>query len=73
MIYVLIADKKIKLMESSPSRINDKICELKKKDPNTRFITKSYDKMDFENTFEGSRIVLRNYIEKSLIFGFEEL
>ena len=73
MIHVLIADKKIKLMSTSPASINDKICELKKKDPNTIFITKSYDKMDFENTFNGSRIVLRNYIEKCLIIGFEEL
>ena len=73
MIYVLIADKKIKLMEISPSRINDKICELKKKDPNTKFITKNYSTMDFENTFEGSRVVLRNYLEKCIIFGFEEL
>ena len=73
MIHVLIADKKIKLMSTSPASINDKICELKKKDPNTIFITKSYDKMDFENTFNGSRIVLRNYIEKCLICGFEEL
>ena len=73
MIHVLIANNKIKLMSSSPAKINDKICELKKKDPNTKFITKSYDKMDFENTFNGSRIVLRNYIEKGLIFGFEEL
>ena len=73
MIHVLIANGRIKLMSSSPAKINDKICELKKKDPNTIFITKSYDKMDFENTFNGSRIVLRNYIEKCLIFGFEEL
>ena len=73
MIYVLIANDKIKIMSSSSAKINDKICELKKKDPNTRFITKSYDKMDFNNTFEGSRIVLRDYIEKGLIFGFEEL
>ena len=51
-------------MSSSPAKINDKICELKKKDPNTKFVTKSYDKMDFENTFNGSRIVLSNYIEK---------
>ena len=73
MIHVLIADKKIKLMSSSPAKINDKICELKKKDHNTRFITKSYSTMDFNNTFEGSRVILRDYIEKSLIFGFEEL
>lgn len=73
MIYVLIANDKIKLMSSSPAKINDKICELKKKDHNTRFITKSYSTMDFNNTFEGSRIVLRDYIEKGLIFGFEEL
>ena len=73
MIHVLIANNKIKLMSSSPAKINDKICELKKKDPNTKFVTKSYDKMDFENTFNGSRIVLRNYIEKCLIIGFEEL
>ena len=73
MIYVLIANDKIKLMSSSPAKINDKICELKKKDHNTRFITKSYSTMDFNNTFEGSGIVLRDYIEKGLIFGFEEL
>ena len=73
MIHVLIANNKIKLMSSSPAKINDKICELKKKDPNTRFITKSYSTMDFNNTFEGSRVILRDYIEKSLIFGFEEL
>ena len=73
MIHVLIANNKIKLMSSSPAKINDKICELKKKYPNTKFITKSYDKMDFNNTFKGSRIVLRDYIEKGLIFGFEEL
>jgi hypothetical protein len=73
MIYVLIANNKIKLMSSSPAKINDKICELKKKYPNTKFTTKSYSTMDFNNTFEGSRIVLSDYIEKSLIFGFEEL
>lgn len=73
MIYVLIANDKIKIMSNSTTRINDKICELKKKDPNTRFITKSYSAMDFNNTFEGSRIVLRDYIEKSLILGWCEL
>ena len=46
MIHVLIANNKIKLMSRSPAKINDKICELKKKDPNTKFVTKSYDKMD---------------------------
>ena len=73
MIYVLIANDRIKLMSSSPAKINDKICELKKKDPNTIFITKSYSTMDFNNTFEGSRVILRNYIEKALICGFDEL
>ena len=73
MIHVLIADKKIRLMSTSPAKINDKLCELKKKNPNTKFITKNYSTMDFENTFEGSRIVLRNYLEKCIIFGFEEL
>jgi hypothetical protein len=73
MIHVLIANNKIKLMSSSPAKINDKICEIKKKNPKTVFITKSFNKIDFENSFNGSRIVLRDYIEKGLIFGFEEL
>ena len=67
MIHVLIANNKIKLMSSSPAKINDKICELKKKYPNTKFITKSYSTMDFNNSFEGSRIVLRDYIENSIL------
>ena len=73
MIHVLIANNKIKIMSNSTTRINDKICELKKNNPKTVFITKSFNKIDFENSFNGSRIVLRDYIEKSLIFGFEEL
>lgn len=73
MIHVLIANNKIKLMSSSPAKINDKICELKKNNPKTIFITKSFNKMDFENSFNGSRVVLRDYIEKGLILGWCEL
>ena len=67
MIYVLIANNKIKMINTSPVKINEKICEIKKDLPKTVFITKSFNKMDFENSFNGSRIVLRDYIEKSLI------
>ena len=67
MIHVLIANNKIKMINTSPVKINEKICEIKKDLPKTVFITKSFDKMDFENSFNGSRIVLRDYIEKSLI------
>ena len=67
MIYVLIANNKIKTIDTSPVKINEKICSLKKINPKTVFITKSFNKMDFENSFNGSRIVLREYIEKSLI------
>ena len=67
MIYVLIANNKIKMINTSTVKINEKICSIKKIDPKTVFITKSFDKMDFENSFNGSRIVLRDYIEKSLI------
>ena len=67
MIYVLIADNKIKMIDTSPVKINEKICSLKKINPKTIFITKSFNKMDFENSFNGSRVVLRDYIEKSLI------
>ena len=67
MIYVLIANNKIKMINTSPVKINEKICEIKKIDPKTIFITKSFNKMDFENSFNGSRIVLRDYIEKSLV------
>ena len=67
MIYVLIANNKIKMINTSTVKINEKICEIKKNNPKTIFITKSFNKMDFENSFNGSRIVLRDYIEKSLI------
>ena len=67
MIYVLIADNKIKMINTSPVKINEKICEIKKNNPKTIFITKSFNKMEFENSFNGSRIVLRDYIEKSLV------
>lgn len=73
MIYVLIANNKIKMINTSPVKINEKISEIKKNEPKTVFITKSFDKMDFENSFNGSRVVLRDYIEKSLIIGWEEL
>ena len=67
MIYALIANNKIKMINTSPVKINEKICEIKKNNPKTVFITKSFDKMDFENSFNGSRVVLRDYIEKSLV------
>ena len=67
MIYVLIANNKIKMINTSTVKINEKICEIKKNNPKTIFITKSFNKMDFENSFNGSRIFLRDYIEKSLI------
>ena len=67
MIHVLITDNKIKMINTSPVKINEKICEIKKDFPKTIFITKSFNKMDFENSFNGSRIVLRDYIEKSLV------
>jgi len=67
MIYVLIANNKIKMINTSPVKINEKICEIKKDFPKTVFITKSFNKMDFENSFNGSRVILRDYIEKSLI------
>ena len=67
MIHVLIANNKIKMINTSPVKINEKICEIKKNNPKTIFITKSFNKMDFENSFNGSRIFLRDYIEKSLI------
>ena len=67
MIHVLIANNKIKMIDTSPVKINEKICEIKKNNPKTVFITKSFNKMDFENSFNGSRVVLRDYIEKSLI------
>lgn len=73
MIYVLIANNKIKMINTSPVKINEKICSLKKINPKTVFITKSFNKMDFENSFNGSRIILRDYIEKSLILGWCEL
>ena len=67
MIYVLIANNKIKMINTSTVKINEKICEIKKNNPKTIFITKSFNKMDFENSFNGSRIFLRDYIEKSII------
>lgn len=67
MIYVLIANNKIKMINTSPVKINEKICEIKKDFPKTVFITKSFNKMDFENSFNGSRVVLRDYIEKSIV------
>ena len=67
MIYCLIADNKIVCIDSSPAKINDKIAECKKKNPRTVFFTKSYCDMDFRNTFEGSREVLRKHIERCLI------
>ena len=67
MIYCLIADNKLVKMSSSPASINDKIAECKKKNPRTVFFTKSYCDMDFRNTFEGSREVLRKHIERCLI------
>ena len=67
MIYVLIANNKIKMINTSTVKINEKICEIKKNNPKTVFITKSFNKMEFENSFNGSRIILREYIEKSLI------
>ena len=73
MIYVLIANNKIKMINTSPVKINEKICEIKKDFPKTVFITKSFNKMDFENSFNGSRVVLRDYIEKSILIGWCEL
>ena len=73
MIYVLIANNKIKMINTSPVKINEKICEIKKDSPKTVFITKSFNKMDFENSFNGSRVVLRDYIEKSILIGWCEL
>lgn len=73
MIYVLIANNKIKMINTSPVEINEKICEIKKDFPKTVFITKSFNKMDFENSFNGSRVVLRDYIEKSILIGWCEL
>ena len=73
MIYVLIANNKIKMINTSPVKINEKICEIKKDFPKTVFITKSFNKMEFENSFNGSRIVLRDYIEKSILLGWCEL
>jgi hypothetical protein len=67
MIYVLIANNKIKMINTSQVKINEKICEIKKNNPKTIFITKSFNKMDFENSFNGSRIILRDYIEKCLV------
>ena len=67
MIHVLIANNKIKMINTSPVKINEKICEIKKDFPKTVFITKSFNKIDFENSFNGSRIVIRDYIEKSLV------
>ena len=67
MIHVLIANNKIKMINTSPVKINEKICSIKKIDPKTVFITKSFNKMEFENSFNGSRIILREHIEKSLI------
>ncbi len=73
MIYVLIANNKIKMINTSPVKINEKICEIKKDFPKTIFITKSFNKMEFENSFNGSRVVLRDYIEKSILIGRCEL
>ena len=73
MIYVLIANNKIKMINTSTVKINEKICSIKKIDPKTVFITKSFDKIDFENSFNGSRIILREYIEKSILKGRCEL
>ena len=67
MIYCLIANNKIVCIDSSPAKINDKICSIKKDNPKTVFFTKSYCDTDFKNTFEGSIEVLRNYINKCLI------
>ncbi len=66
MIYVLIANNKIKMINTSPVKINEKICEIKKNNPKTVFITKSFNKMEFENSFNGSRVVLREKKEKSI-------
>ena len=73
MIYVLIANNKIKMINTSTVKINEKICEIKKNNPKTVFITKSFNKMEFENSFNGSRIILREYIEKSILKGRCEL
>ena len=67
MIYVLIANNKIKMINTSPVKINEKICSLNKINPKTIFITKSFDKMGFDKSFNGSRVILSDYIEKSLI------
>ena len=55
------------MIDTIQVKSNEKICEIKKNNPKTIFITKSFDKMDFENSFNGSRIVLRDYIEKSIL------
>jgi len=67
MINCLIVNDKIALMDSSITKINDKIAKEKSKNPKSRFIVKSYCDSDFRNSFEGSRKVLREYLEKCLV------
>ena len=63
---VLILDNKI-YIDTSKAKLAEKLCTAKKKNPHVKIKQFTMSQMDFNNSFEGKREVLKNYIEKLII------
>ena len=62
---VLILDKKI-YIDTSKSKLAEKLCTAKKKNPNVKIKQFTMSQMDFNSSF-GNIKTLRNHIEKLII------
>ena len=65
-MHVLILDKKI-YVDTHKTKLADKLCAAKKKNPNIKIKWLFFSTMNFNNTFEGKREILKNYIEKLIM------
>ena len=63
---VLILDDKIYL-DTHKTILEEKAVKAKKSNPDTKIKWFFLSKMDYENSFEGKRKVLRNHIEKLIM------
>ena len=63
---VLILDKKI-YVDTHKTILEEKAVKAKKNNPRIKIKWLFFSTMDFNNSFEGKREVLKNYIEKLII------
>ena len=65
-MHVLILDNKI-YIDTHKTILEEKAVKAKKKDPKIKIKWLFFSGMDFNNSFEGKREILKNYIEKLII------